>query len=200
MAYRWRRGKVNLRRSAYVSWLSEFPCFSGASPAIVLFLYQLFIHGGILGFAYVFACPIGCPPFSTPSSWILKAVAVFLLMISVALTLYNWVVLVWACTEENIRKRKIFHKDAPKVLLIILRISLVGLIIIILSLFLLFMLDIHASNFRDQLIKFMTGWVSTTIQKSIFHHSFTRAIVIFFRLWFLHLMEFHVQKYLRCML
>ena len=142
---------------------------------IVLFIYQLFIHGGILGFAYGLACPIGCPSISTPISWILKAVAVFLIMISVALTLYNWVALFWACTDENICNRKIFHKDATKVLLITFRVSWVGLIIIILSLFLLFAYThAGANDFLDQLQKFMTGWVST-IQISIFHPSATLA-------------------------
>ena len=142
---------------------------------IVLFIYQLFIHGGILGFAYMLACPIGCPSISLPNSWILKAVAVFLIMISVALTLYNWVALIWACTEENIRNRRIFHQDALKVLLIILRVSIVGLIIITLSIFLLFAFT-HAGayDFLEQLQKFMTGWVST-IQISIFHPSATLA-------------------------
>jgi len=126
---------------------------SAAIAAIALFLYQLIIYGGHLGFSYFMAITVD-PLLSTPIPWILKAVVVFLLVISVILTFYTWVVLFWALTEDNINNRRIFHKDATQMILKTVIISFVGLMILILSILSILFVDVD----EEQRNQFFIGW------------------------------------------
>ena len=96
------------------------------------------------------------PLLSTPIPWILKAVVVFLLVISVIITFYSWVVLFWALTEDNINNRRIFHKDATQMILKTVIISFVGLMILILSILSILFVNVD----EEQRNQFFIGWVS----------------------------------------
>ena len=89
--------------------------------------------------AWISACFFtnSCPSVSSDEFWAqleeiamktphyVLILAIILVVISVILTLYNWIVLYWA-TKNDIRNHRIFHRDVGITLWIIWIISCIG--------------------------------------------------------------------------
>ena len=98
------------------------------------------------------------PLFFQPNSfWVL---AFFLFAPSAILTCYNWIVIYWALTEDNIYCRRIFHKDSLGRLAIIHISSYIGQLI---------MLTIFLA-IPDVANKYFVGWVRT-MNKSLIYRA-----------------------------
>ena len=141
--------------------------FLGIIVSIGLLFYQCFTTWVIVDSTWNLNCP-SCPSISSKDFWAqvvpltikvpsyILVLAIALSVISVILISYSWIVLYWASfSMENIRRRRIFHKDVGIILWITLLFGFVGFIIIT---------NIYLSmpfDKRSHMDEIFIGWVCT---------------------------------------
>ena len=116
--------------------------FLGISGSIGLLIYQCISTWMIVDSSWNANCP-SCPSIFSKDFWAqvvpltikvpsyILVLAIALSVISVILISYSWIVLYWASfSMENIRRRRIFHKDVGIILWITWLFGFVGFIII----------------------------------------------------------------------
>ena len=135
---------------------------------MVLLLYQCISWWMMLDIGWTSACYFinSCPSVSSDEFWaqleeiVMKTpyyvlmLAIILLVISVILTFYNWIVLYWS-TYNYIDNHRIFHRDVGVTLWIIWIISCIGFFAIPFSIPLWFGDNVH-------LDRTFIAWVRTT--------------------------------------
>jgi len=112
----------------------------GFAASLWVFSTQI-LYTGVLSFInWVFFCTKGCPTFSTNelSNWglgcfvALVVIAIALSVIAVILTCFNWIVVYWILTEDNIYQGRKFLQDIYKHSGIVCIISFIGLLMLVL--------------------------------------------------------------------
>ena len=132
-----------------------------------LLIYQCFSTGMIVDSNWNTACP-SCPSIFSKDFWaevvpLAIKVPSYILVLAIALTVisvifisYSWIALYWAFSMDNIRRRRIFHKDVGIILWITWLFGFVGFLI---SYYILLAIPFDK---RSQMDEYFIGWVSTT--------------------------------------